>query len=121
MYKNIGGTIKDLAIALFIFGSILSVVGGVFVIINADTDKSLVILGGILIVFGPIFSWIGTLCLYGFGELIEKTCDIAQDTSDIKRNICDSERINTIEQLHSQGVITEEEYQSKRAEIISKL
>jgi cytochrome c-type biogenesis protein CcmH/NrfG len=64
--------------------------------------------------------------LYGFGELVDKACDIELNTRGAeKRNAAPlnsySERISKLDTLRSQGLITEEEYQAKRREIISNL
>ena len=65
---------------------------------------------------GPFVAWVFSWLLYGYGELIEKTCEIARNTQGGERKSeaqskVDSERINKIERLRSQGLITEEEYQ----------
>ena len=36
--------------------------------------------GILVIAIGSLFSWVGSFCLYGFGELIEKTTEIAENT-----------------------------------------
>ena len=109
MYDNIGKKIKDLATAAFIFGTIIAVIFGL--ILANDTDG----LSILLIIVGPIISWISSLTLYGFGELIDKVCEIAKNTtlSETKseaQSKTDFERINKIEKLRAQGLITEEEY-----------
>ena len=65
---------------------------------------------------GVIVAWISACFLYGFGEIIDKLCDIERNTRGGERKSeaqskVDSERINKIEKLRSQGLITEEEYQ----------
>ena len=93
MYNDIGGKIKGLAKAIFIFETFISIVMGfVFIILAAQTPIDVVainpsapiidiISGLLLIVVGPIVAWISSWLLYGFGELISKTCDIAENTS----------------------------------------
>ncbi len=101
MYSNIGGKIKLLAKATFIVEAIAAVIAGI-VYMASDADKMPI--GTLLMIVGPIVAWVSSWLLYGFGELIDKTCDIAQNT-------CGGERISKIEKLRSQGLITEEEYQ----------
>ena len=115
MYDNIGGKIKGLAIATFIVEAIATVITGIVIMVFGD-KRSISILGLLVIVVGPIFAWISSWLLYGIGELIDKTCDIERNTHSIERksgaqaNVV-SERVNRIEKLRSQGLITEEEYQ----------
>ena len=44
-----------------------------------SVDEALI--GILTLCFGPIVAWISTFILYGFGELIDKTCDIEQKIS----------------------------------------
>ncbi len=76
MYSNIGGKIKGLAIAAMVLGAIGFIISGLALI---QTD----LLAGILIIISGILgSWLASLVLYGFGELIEKVCDIAEQMVD---------------------------------------
>lgn len=75
MYNNIGGKIKGLAKFICWLGIIASVGGGVTMFIVAGNMYSYYqtpyILGGIgIIIMGSIFAWLGSLLVYGFGELI---------------------------------------------------
>ena len=40
-----------------------------------------------VLVFGSIISWVGTFCLYGFGELIHTNCMMCEDMKEIKRAV----------------------------------
>ena len=132
MYSNIGGKIKGLAIATFIVEAIMAVLsgavyvlGGLFSLIDGltgyysyfDEEMILVMLMGLaVIVIGPIIAWVSSWMLYGFGELISKTTEIARNTrTEVKKSEAqtklDAERISRIEKLRSQGLITEAEYQ----------
>ena len=82
------------------------------------TDEDFIDTAIILLFVGPIVAWISSWLLYGFGELIDKVCDIERNTRIVDGQTevqfkCDSERISKLEKLHSQGLITDEEY--KRA------
>lgn len=113
MYDNIGGKIKVLAKVIFIIEAIAAAITGIALM---ATDEYLLPIGFLVMIAGPIVAWISSWLLYGFGELIEKTCQIERNTrgDEIKSESPakdDSERIHTIERLRCQGLISEEEYQ----------
>ncbi|MBR3966447.1 MAG: SHOCT domain-containing protein [Clostridia bacterium] len=98
MFNNIGRTIKILAKIIWWIGTITIV--------------------------GIILFWPTAFVCYGFGELIEKACEIADNTRSVKYNSAagnanirsqvqkqsDYERINKLERLRAQGLISEDEY-----------
>ena len=73
MYDNIGSKIKIAAQIVFTLGVIGSIIFG-FVICFGSEDFNAV--GLLYILLGGISSWISTLLMYGFGELIERVCSI---------------------------------------------
>lgn len=85
MFNNIGGKIKALAKVLCWIGIIISVLIAIVVFIAAGEagqvvfngyryDSSSMILPGILIlILGPLLSWINSFLLYGFGTLVENS------------------------------------------------
>ena len=76
MFDNIGKKIKGLAKGLFILVAIFDVIVGLtLVFINNETA----IIGMLVAVLGPPSAWISSFVLYGFGELIDKTCEIADN------------------------------------------
>ena len=109
MFDNIGGKIKGLASFLTWIGIIASVITGIIFI--ADDAGGM---GFLLIILGPLASWLSSLLLYGFGELIENTSIIAQNTSKKKSGAnnltAQSQRAKELKKLFSQGQLTEEEY-----------
>lgn len=73
-FNNIGDKIKTLAVVVSIIGIIGSVIGGLF-LLEYDT------LTGLLTAFlGSVLSWVSAFFVYGFGELIVKTTEIAKNT-----------------------------------------
>ena len=113
MFDNIGGKIKGLAKAVFIVEAIAAVIAGIALIAS---DEDLIPIGLLVLFIGPIVAWVSSWLLYGFGEIIDKTCDIERNTRGGERKSeaqskVDYERISKIEKLRSQGLITEEEYQ----------
>ena len=86
MFDNIGEKIKTLAKVLCWVGIGLSVIIG----INAmDYSAS----SGVLIIFiGSLISWVSSFFSYGFGELIERTAENAENTKLIGRILEDIEK-----------------------------
>ena len=85
MFENIGKKIKSLATILCWVGIIAYVIAA---IITFYIDDDLIGIGFLLLIVGPLMSWVGSFFIYGFGELIDKTCDIAKNTrsGDIKQS-----------------------------------
>ena len=77
MYDNIGGKIKGLATAIFIIEAIVGIIYGIALM---ATDEDLILIGLLVLVGGPIVAWVSSWLIYGFGELIDKTCDIERNT-----------------------------------------
>ena len=132
-YDNIGGKIKGLAKACFTVETIAAIITGIGFMV-ADSD--LVLVGLLVMVFGPIVAWVSSWLLYGFGELIEKACEIADNTRGDKKEPhadaptpepqsttpshqatafanpdVDPQRLAKLHKLREQGLITEEEFQ----------
>jgi len=88
MFNNIGEKIKKLAKFVCWFGIAVCVISGIAMIIRgSQTDHyygspqngTLMIIEGIILsIVGPIASWLGSLILFGFGELIARTVSIDQ-------------------------------------------
>lgn len=117
MFDNIGKKIKSLASILCWVGIIAYVIAAIIMIaIGVDEYDGLTAFGVILLFVGPLMSWISSFFMYGFGELIDKACDIERNTrggeiKSVAQTKVETERIDKIEKLRSQGLITEEEYQ----------
>lgn len=77
LYKNIGGKIKGLAIATFFVEAIGSILSGIVCLL---TDEDLLMAALCMIFLGPIVAWVSSWLLYGFGELIDKVCNIEMNT-----------------------------------------
>ena len=77
MFKEIGKKIMNVAIAFFYIGIIgFGILGIVTIVLSQNTnDKAaasqMLISGITIIIAGFIVSWIGSVCLYGFGKLID--------------------------------------------------
>ena len=113
MYGNIGKKIKGLAIAMFIAEAVTLVIWGMVLI---AIDEYLIAIGLLMVFFGPLVAWISTWLLYAFGELVDKATAIERNTRKAENKSqtqakIDYERINRLENLRAQGLISEEEYQ----------
>ena len=79
MYKNIGKKIKLLAKTTFFVEAIGAAIGGAFFMATAGA-QDILFLGFLLFLLGPVLAWVSSWMLYGFGELIDKACDIERNT-----------------------------------------
>ena len=89
MYRNIGKKIKTLAKVFCWVGMIVSILGGGYTLIFgirryiALKDSMFLLLAASGVVgaaVGCLLAWVGNFLLYGFGELIDKTTEIAENT-----------------------------------------
>lgn len=81
MYENIGGKIKGLAKATFIVEAIAAVITGIILMVDND---DMIPFGLVLLIVGPAIAWASSWLLYGFGELIDKVCEIAKNTKTLR-------------------------------------
>lgn len=136
MFENIGGKIKKLAIVLTVIGIIASFVVGILMAVAASNLHQSQLGGILVIILGSILSWISSFVLYGFGQLIESTCNIEKavqsgglststDTNassvepDFKSSD-DMEKLEYYKRLLDNGRITKEEFIEMRKMIIGQ-
>ena len=81
MFENIGGKIKGMAKFFCWAGIILSVIIGIIYLSNSNRYQDLTTQGIVILIVGPICSWLGSLMTYGFGELIERAKSIDEKLS----------------------------------------
>ncbi|MCL2487869.1 MAG: hypothetical protein FWE80_04220 [Oscillospiraceae bacterium] len=81
MFKNVGGKIKGLAVFIAVAGIIGSIAAGISIISNGSRYNDTTLLGIGVMFGGSLFSWLSSLFMYGFGELIEKTTEISINTN----------------------------------------
>ena len=77
MFTNIGGKIKVLAKVLCILGIVASIVAGNILATNYFSSSFLSSLV-IIVICGSLLSWVCSIFVYGFGELIENITVIAE-------------------------------------------
>lgn len=82
MFTNIGGKIKLTAKIACWVSMVASFIGGIILLIYSivEAEDELIIVGLIVPLVAPFLCWIGSFVMYGFGELIEKTAEIAENT-----------------------------------------
>lgn len=83
MFDNIGGKIKKLAEIICGLGIVASIISGIVVM---AIDEDMILIGLLIIALGCLLSWIGSFFTYGFGEIIEKLCEIENNTRTEKSN-----------------------------------
>lgn len=79
-------------------------------------DELFLFVGLPIMLAGPLLFWIGSFFVYGFGELIDKACDIEKNTrgnssGSTSQPAFNAERIEHLKNLLSKNLITEEEYE----------
>ncbi len=97
MFKNIGRKIKGLTKVLFWLGFVFWIMAGLAVMaigilttpVSFDGSDSFtatffifIVLGILVIGIGFLISWISCFFMYGYGELIDKTAEIAKNTAE---------------------------------------
>ncbi len=80
MYENIGRKIKGLAMFFFIVVAIAAVIVGIVCMVD-----DAVAIGWLVILFGSIVAYVSSWVLYGFGEIVDKLCEIERNTRGDKR------------------------------------
>ena len=129
MFENIGCKIKKLARILCWIGIVASVISGIIMIATSSaysrySGTGIGVVGGVaLMVFGSLFSWIGSFFTYGFGELIEtnqqirnKLCGTAPANDSFGGYNSERDaRKAQYQRMLENGVISQEEYNAKVA------
>ncbi len=74
MFRNVGKSIKTIAIVFCIVDMISSIITGI--VLMAEDDDYIAL--GLLIIFlGTFLAWVGALFIYGFGQLVQNSDIIA--------------------------------------------
>lgn len=101
MFNNISGKIKLLALLTFWIGIGASVIFGIVSMIDGATwgNEEDVAFGIFLCICGPLWSWVSSWLLYGFGQLIENSNEIAKTNSILAYGVKEDE----VEKLYRVG------------------
>ena len=92
MFKNPGEKIKVVAIVLFVLGVSGSVIYG---IVTIALNPSLLLITLLRIIIGIAASWLSSLLIYGFGELISSNNHAETSLADMKTDL--SKRLESID------------------------
>ncbi len=90
MFDNIGSKIKKLATILAVCGIVASIIDGVLILKLGNGTVGSIITGIALIIAGPLISWVSSFFVYGFGQLIENTEVIAENSE--KKSVSESNK-----------------------------
>lgn len=121
MFQNIGEKIKMLAKVVCWVGIVGCVIGGIVLCAagaGLGNDELMIGLGVVLMLAGPLASWIGSFVLYGYGELIVRVTEIHRCVSGVgesqEKETSDKERrIAKLTLLKEKKLISEKEYQNE--------
>lgn len=88
MFNKVGQKIKSLAKIICGIGITVSIIAATVMFSIASSvmygGGALVGIGFVLLILGPLFSWISSFFMYGFGELIDNSDSIKQDILKIR-------------------------------------
>ena len=127
MYNNIGAKIKLLAKIVAWVGIIWSGIAGIIAIaqgLDMRNGGALIATGLGIIIGGFLVSWISSWFLYGFGELIEKTTEIAKNTArgassgSLTAKMENDEKMKTLISWRESNLISEEEFEIKKQALL---
>ena len=79
MFNNPGKKIKGLAKLSFVIGLVVSVALAIVMFAIAEdsyVEAPFIIAGLLCIIVGPFLSWLSSIAVYGFGELVENSTQI---------------------------------------------
>ncbi len=107
MFDNIGKKIKSLATVITWIGIILWCLIG----FSLFRDGKTALYGLLVMVGGGILSWLSSLLLYGFGELVDNSTVLAESAAKRKQ------KNEKVEKLRERGLLTDEEYCQAKAQI----
>lgn len=91
LFTNIGKKIKLTAKIVCWVTMLASFIGGIALLIHgcaevnsgwgSDAEAAMLVAIGLIIsLVAPFFCWVGSFMMYGFGELIDKATEIAENT-----------------------------------------
>ena len=140
MFENIGQKIKTFAKVICWLGIVCSCIAGIVILIITEFwDFGIVylLLSLGVVGVGSVLSWVSSLCVYGFGELIVKVTQIEQNMRDgenktevqaketsiqqnarIEEMVCKArtkvsdKRLKELKELLDEGLITEKDFEN---------
>ncbi len=82
MFDNTGEKIKVLAKVIFVLGIISAVISGIYLMTGGGIA---VLYGFMTVIGGALGSWIVSIFIYGFGQIITNTDSISSNTRKIEK------------------------------------
>ncbi len=92
MKHSSGPSIKILASVIFVLGIIGSIclayqAAEIYFSRLVDNPEKGIIVFALITVLGVVFSWISTICLRGFGELVENVSKLEDEVSSMQKDM----------------------------------
>ena len=117
MYSNIDKKLKVMALVWFIVNASLSVLSGFILMLVEHGD--LFLTGLLILLFGSFSALLSSWLIYGFAVLIANSNETlrlarAKEFGTSAYSPEEKDRLEKIERLYEQGLITEEEYNRAR-------
>lgn len=110
MFNNIGQKLKKLAKAYCGIGISVCIIGGI-VLLSIDDDWELILAGILTAVFGSLFSYVISMFIYGFGQLIENSDILLQNSNkSIENGKTNNTANNTAKPPVKNPMITDEHF-----------
>lgn len=127
MFENPGEKIKNASKALFylaLISSAIVLIIGFVMLSDSEATGWLYILCSLLLVFA---SYLSSLFIYGFGEIVEKyqtdsprKIETESNPNDNKSGLNKDEEMYMLDNLLNYGLITNEEYEEKKKSIFKQ-
>ena len=116
MNEKVGSTIQTIAAIGVIIGIIASIITGIVLMV---ADEDLVLTGLLIAVLGSVFCWISAVMTYGFGQLINNSSRLMEHLAqeDKKKSNDYTQQMKMYDMLKEKGLLTEEQYQKRIAEL----
>jgi len=88
MFNNPGKKIKTFAVVVFWIGCTFAFLSffACQIIGTVEHEPGTMILGLVSLILSPLFSWISSLLLYGFGQLIDNSDKLVKNTDKLVDN-----------------------------------
>lgn len=92
MFNNIGRKIQTLAMAICWIGiGFFVTVGSIALYYGYKTHMQILMAGGVLVlILGPLMSWISIFNIYAFGNLVENVQEIKEQLYQLERTSADA-------------------------------
>ena len=80
MFNNIGKKLKTIAWVVLIIGFVATVVSVIPMMVDDWIFEEMWPMVLLILLFGPVLSWLASIGVYAFGEVVEKLTKIEENT-----------------------------------------